>query len=533
MKKIWSLIKACMTNDMSIFKIKTTGKSKKEKFFIIGIVSLIFMLSTYSYADTLIEELTPNHLEYIALSVFTIFIAIFTLIEGVYKSGSMLFNSKDDDLLLSLPIKKSTILFVRIFKFYVFELLFSMLFTISLVICYALHVKVGFSFYVTSLIVCLLLPIIPIVISSIVGALITWISSKFRLKNIVQTVFTMILFLGLFYLSFNLNIFMERIVQNSSSIFEVISKVYYPAGAYASLAINFSFLALLKFIIFHLLLIFFFIFGLSKIYFNINSDVKKVKIGKKHNKRLVIKSSSQTKSLIKKELNTFFQTPVFIVNAGFGTLIFLIVIVAIIVKFDSVSSTFIDLNIMTRLPLYAVIILAMGSFTTSITSSMVSLEGRNYYLLKSLPVSARKVLMAKVFASMLLTVPFFTLGDILLFVRFKIQLISIILILLLTISMPLISHFIGLIMNLKFPKLEFENAAEVVKQSISSLVSVMIGFVLFTLTALLLYKLSKTSMSNEMALLILNVICLLIDASLYYYLIKRGTYLFNHLESKL
>ena len=68
MKKVVSLVKACMTSDMSIFKIKSKN-SKKNKG-LVFIVSFCFMFAIWSYANMLLEGLAPLHLQYIALSLF-------------------------------------------------------------------------------------------------------------------------------------------------------------------------------------------------------------------------------------------------------------------------------------------------------------------------------------------------------------------------------------------------------------------------------------------------------------------------------
>ena len=53
---------------------------------------------------------------------------------------------------------------------------------------------------------------------------------------------------------------------------------------------------------------------------------------------LNIKSNSVTLSLIRKELNTFFKIPVFIVNAGFGLVLFIIVSIVMVVKYNMIIS---------------------------------------------------------------------------------------------------------------------------------------------------------------------------------------------------
>ena len=108
---------------------------------------------------------------------------------------------------------------------------------------------------------------------------------------------------------------------------DLISKIYYPAGVYAKLIIEFKILDLLIFIINNISIFIVSIYILSKFYFKINSRMKKVITNKKINvTSLTIKSKNPILSLIKKELNTFFKTPVFIINSGFALVLFLIAI---------------------------------------------------------------------------------------------------------------------------------------------------------------------------------------------------------------
>ena len=104
MKKMMSLIKACMTSDMNLFKIKKKKNSKKASLLPLFIGGyLMFMI--WGYANTVFEKMSPSHMQYILLSIIAFGISIMTIVEGVYKSGPLIFNCKDDDLLLSLPIK--------------------------------------------------------------------------------------------------------------------------------------------------------------------------------------------------------------------------------------------------------------------------------------------------------------------------------------------------------------------------------------------------------------------------------------------
>ena len=97
-----------------------------------------------------------------------------------------------------------------------------------------------------------------------------------------------------------------------------------------------------------------------------------------------------------------------------------------------------------------------------------------------------------------------------------------------SVLVPLISHFIGLIVNLKFPKLDAENSTEVVKQSTSSFISVIIGMILLLINVFVITRILG-SVSSLIVLIALTIIYMIMDVILYLYLIKRSTIDFNKL----
>ena len=121
------------------------------------------------------------------------------------------------------------------------------------------------------------------------------------------------------------------------------------------------------------------------------------------------------------------------------------------------------------------------------------------------------------------------LGIIILFIRFKVSIIDCILLITLSILIPLISHFIGLIVNLKYPKLDAENDAEIVKQSTSSFVSVMIGMLLMIISIGFILSVAGT-MSSTLILFLSIVIFSIIDILLYLYLVNKSIKDFDNLS---
>ncbi len=536
MKKLYSLIRACMTSDMKIFKIKTK-KNSKSAALLPAFIALYLMFMIWGSANTMFEKLAPMHLEYLMLSLFVFGISFMTFMEGIYKISSLVFNCKDDQLLLSLPIKRRTVLFIRVFKLYVFEVLFNGLFLLPIMIAYIRWGSIDWTYFLTSLIMLLLLPIIPIVLSLIVGTITASLSSHFKYKNAAQIILSMSLILVILFVSYNMDGVLNYLISHATSLNDLITKIYYPAGIYAKLVTNFKLTDLLIFILINLLVFTIAIFILSKFYFKINTRMKSISTTKKVKiDSLTIKANNKTVSLIKKELNTFFKIPVFIVNAGFALVLFIIAIVMISLKFEAIMPFLTDpegMNlskdlILNNMSLIIFALLSVTAYLTSITNSVISLEGKNICILKSLPVKTKTILMSKIYSSLVITTPVLLLGSIILCIRFKISVLQSILLLILSILIPLVSHFIGILVNLKYPKLDYENSSEVVKQSTSSFVAVMIGMILLIITIVIITNIIGI-ISSTLILIAAVIIYLIINTILYLYLINKGVKEFNSL----
>lgn len=538
MKKLISLIKACMTSDMNV--IKVSGKKKGKSSIILPLILAGYlMFAIGSGTGVIFDILSKDNKAHLFLSVLAFSVSLLTFIEGIYKAGPLIFNCKDDDLLLSLPLKRGTIIFIRIFKFYLFEFLYNSLFLLPIMIAYIPFSSGDISYYVTSIIMLIMLPIIPIILSCLVGMVMSSISSRFKHKNLVQTVISMAVLLVVFYFSFNIKGTETYLVNNIASLSDKIGKFYYPAGVYGKLVSNFNIIDLIIFIIINLVIFGVSIFILSKSYFKINSRLKNVSTNKKsNNKEITYNRRSITKSLIKKEIKTFVSIPVFIINSGFALALFIALVVILVFKLDDLglmlekSNLEISLSkdlIMNNLSIVILILIIFTSFMTSITNSVISLEGRNINILKSLPVKVKTILMSKIYACLLITTPILLIGDIVLFIRCKTNLIEALLLVILSILMPLVSHFIGLLVNLKHPKLDAENYAEVVKQSTSSFIAVMIGMVLIMFSTGLSIFLA-TQLSAMSVLLVLTIAFGLLDLILYLRLVTKGVKNFNKLS---
>ena len=343
----------------------------------------------------------------------------------------------------------------------------------------------------------------------------------------------MLVILFSFYLSYNMDFIFNYIAKNATSINDFIIKLYYPAGVYAKLIITFNLFDLIIFILINCIVFILTIFILSIFYFKTNSRLKNINTSSNIRiDNLEIKSRPKISSLVRKELNTFFKIPVFIINSGFALVMYIVAVIGLCMKYNEtitlVKTYFPNMFLDNQLSTVIFILISFASFMTSITNSVISLEGKNINILKSLPISVKDILMSKIYAALIITTIPVIFGNIILFIRFRFSILEMILLILLSVFIPLVSHLLGLIINLKYPKLDYENSSEVVKQSTSSFLSVTLGMLLFIISIFAFVHLIAF-LTPVSLLLIILVVYVLIDIILYIYLIKVSIKDFNEL----
>lgn len=519
MKKLFSLLKAVLSQDMSMFKYKTGNNASKVKKTLFPIfLFLIVSLSISFYAYMIAEPLHKVNLTFVMLSMFLALVTILTFMSGIYKSQGILFEAKDNDLLFSLPIKRSSILFLRIFKLVLFQYIYNLMFLLPAFIVYIIFEHPGLKFYLISLLMTFLLPIIPTVISSIVGYLVKMISSKFKAKKVIQTILSLIVFLIIYILSLNLNNFIEDIATKATSINDMLTKIYYPIGAYIELINKFNILTLIKLILINTISLILFVYIGSKFYFKIIFRSKEIKTGsKKLKKNDLQEKRTPLKALTIKELKRYFSSPVYMFNTCFGLILILVMSIVLFIKGeasfkDLLKGMDFDINTTINLLFYG-IVLFVGTLT-SITSSSISLEGKTINITKSLPISEKMILKSKILMALIIESPFILISDLLFIIKFTPSITYIIILLLLSIITIVLSAIIGLLVNLKYPKLNASSDTEVVKQSASSMISVFIGITIAIISLLgINYFSDKYSL---MSLMSINVLILLITTVILY-----------------
>ncbi len=490
MNKFISLLKATMSGGLELFSYhgKTKQTQRTVPILLAILMSIAMLIGAIVFVSSFIEEGIDT---VIILPLYMMATVIIILTEGVNKSSDLLFKPRDNDTLLAMPLKKSTIILVRIIKFYIFELLYCLIFLLPAIIAYAVSTEVTASYPLVALIVLLLTPIIPIVLSCLAGLFISAISTKFKYTSLLQTILSLaiVLVFALLFLTANTSSGAEG--NSVLSISNTITEYYYPASAFVSLVADFNFVQLTIFVLVNSILLAATIFLISHYYFKIISRIAIIKHAERINQKYNFSRHGQTFAIIKKELIKYFSTPVLIVNTATGLALFLIAVGALCFKYDdivaAITTSVEDFpltpdELRTYLPTVTFIMIAFASLMTFITATMISLEGKAYNMLKTMPVSGVKVIMSKVLAATILIVPLTIAGGITMSIRFEFGIINTILILVAAIVMTLVTELIGILVNLKYARFDSENDAVAVRQSASILVATFSGLGMFLLT---------------------------------------------------
>lgn len=493
MKKLISILRATLAGDLNIFRFDSnknisTFKKIRNGFFA-TLLALLLLFTAFEYAYLIAEPLHKVGLTFIMLTLYMIVATVIIFMEGIYKSQGILFDAKDNDMLFSMPIKKSIIFAARLIKLLAFQYIFAVIIAVPAFAVYAYFENPGLNFYLMSLVMLILLPIIPTILACIFGYIVKALSSLFKKKNAIQLLLSVIFTAGLMIISFKTQDFLTNIAEKASSINDFITKIYYPVGLYIELIQKFDVTKLLILIGINLISAIVYVYLFSMLYFKIVSKLSETSAKSNYSLRnKQYKKSTQLKALFKKEFKRYLSSPIYIFNTIFGVLMILAFTIGVSINFEG-TINFVAKSEGAQLPMDQVMIyfpkiyicLLMFSIPTiAITASSISLEGKSFEITKSLPVSTKKIFLSKILVSDLISIPIILLSTIFLTVKMQFTLIDSIVAIAICVIMPNIIAFLGLIINLKFPLLNAKSDTVVVKQSLSSIVAIFGGLAVRT-----------------------------------------------------
>ncbi|MEG1204625.1 MAG: hypothetical protein RSE00_05165 [Clostridia bacterium] len=480
MNKLWILFKNIMFNTYKFNKKSNRGAGLKGIGSIFSIVFIVLIMvlyaSLYSYIG--MKFLQPYNLEkYIPILFFLLGqIAVFMLSINSAKAG--LFDSKDNDLVFSMPIKPGIILSSRLLSLIIPCYIVSIAVFIPSVIVYSILVNVSPIFYIVNILISLLLPIIPIILASIIGYIVAFFASKSQKSKIVETIVTFVIFFGVMISITSIQTLAMKFVQNVAAVELIINKYLPLIGLMQKALFEYSILSLVVFALVNLGLFVLYVLILSKGYIKLTMKLNEIKV-KRTNKKETFEKSNKMSALVKREFKRYYSTPIYIFNTFTGVLMFVMLTIFVLISGPDTLSKMFSIELSQKI--LPAIIAAVASFMIAMsntTCSSISLEGKSFWILKSLPITTKEVLKSKIILNVLVVLPLIAICIIALAIYFKIGIIATILLLIIATLECFVISLFGLLTNLKYPNLNFVTEAQVVKQSMSSFVSIMVPTVI-------------------------------------------------------
>lgn len=467
------------------------------------------MISIGSVFYSLAEILRMIGLDWLYFAMISIFIFLFTFVGSVFSSQNLIFNAKDNDLLLSMPIPPFYILVSRILLLFILNMMYGLLIAVPAIAVY--FIISGFS--AVTLILFIIATLLIIIFSSSVTGFLGWlialVSSRFKKNNLIQTVLSLVFFGVYFIFCMNMQGYIEKLIQNGEVIANTIKNYLPPFYYFGIICTEHSPKALIALALISIIPFALACLLISKSFFKITAGKKSALKRKYVEKEL--KVSSVKSALLRKELSKFFSLPIYVLNSSTGCLMHIIftgMLVYqgrdIIANIEMMSGGAFDVKSYVPVVISAVIGLCSSMVNTTAVST--SLEGNRINLVRSMPVTSDDFFFAKAAANLVIGTPTLVVCATVLFFVFGVSPLTAALTLATLLLFFAMTTFINLTANICMPRFTWASEAVIIKQSGSVLVGMLSGFAA-TMVVFIPYFVLADKISANVYLLCAALVC--------------------------
>ena len=499
----------------SYFRNRKTGKLKKgfSAFGNCVFYFLIYICLSFSFFGiTMGTRIYVNTKDtmwvmFTIMSFLTIFASTFI---NMFITKGILFDAKDNETLLSLPIKDSHIIIARMLNVFINTLIYVAMIWIPTMVNYQIFYGFDVIALIYGLVLYLLISLIVSSLSCLFGYLISLLFKKIKVKSLFESLFTLV-FLALYYVVyFNINKIMNSLLADLNKLELAMKTKGIILYSIAMAATGDS-----KYLVIAILL------GLAIFavcFILIISRYRKLLIAnptskKKEFKGRYSKQSSPQRTLINKELKHFFSNSTYTINCGFAVVIFSVAIIALLIFRNKIAEFLIVVKEIPMLDnslpvlLLSMICLLVGMDSLSVPA--VSLEGKNYWIIRSLPVPTYDVLNSKRLLQFRMhVIPTAILAVLCTFV-FNMEENTQIIFTICCVEACSFISFVDLLIGIKTATLKWNDEVTVIKQSGGTFIAIFGDMIVYTAIALGYVFFINKYLNTEMFMLCLLAIFLL------------------------
>lgn len=472
-----------------------------------------------------LSEAGLDWLYFVMTGIVAIFFGVFGSVFNTYAS---LYCAKDNEFLLAMPIPPYAILAVRLFGVWIWSFIYEALVFIPSLIAYWVFCSPTVYAVIFGIVVMLVISVLVLTLSCILGWVVAKISAKLKNKSFITVIISLIFF-GVYYIiCFRATEIVESLIANADAIGEKLKSIYpiYVMGRAcvgdALSALIFTLIVLVLFAVVY--------FVLSHSFIKITTYNKGET--KKKYKEKQEKAKSSAGALLFKESRRFFSSATYMLNCALGTVLLPVVAILAVINKDRITAVldvFSDMGVFSDLAvLIGCGVMCIIASMNDITAPSVSLEGKNLWILQSLPVSPWDVLKAKLKLHIIISeIPVLLCSAAMIFILRPGILLSVLLVVIPAMFVCLSAMF-GLCLNLKSPNLKWTSESIPVKQSLPVAVSLFGGWA-FVLILGGIYFLLGRFLAVQTYLIICAAIIILASACLFVWLKNKGSKIFANL----
>ncbi|MDO4565728.1 MAG: hypothetical protein Q4B42_00190 [Oscillospiraceae bacterium] len=515
MMRLKALVRVSFMQLVSGFKTPSARRSGKttSSYGSLAFLGFILLYISVMYSGMFTEALREAGRPELIFLLMSISSAAMLLLLFAFSAGAALFGGRDSEMLLALPVSTFEIMLSKTLALFLENLFACYLLMLPATVIYM--TGAGEASLLLLIMVIITTPLLALISSSLtmlVGAAVTWLGSKTKGNKLAANIFYLVFFAAVLYFSFNLNSLLPNLAQQAGALMESPPWYFLPFVLFSRAVFGdfaaFGLLLLGSLAVFALLTC---LFGRG--YKSITSAMRSAKT-RSDFKLSSVRSSSQMTALIRREGQRLYSTPIYLFNTCFGLLILLGLSVYATIERAQLAA-FLSEAFGAGSGLSAALVaggvcLLIGTVCTSSVS--LSLERNTLWILKESPLEAEEIFFSKALFNMTLCLPVALISCLSLGLALSLSALEILLCFLLAAAVNAMVSFFGVLINLKFPKLDAYNDVIIVKQSMAAVIPIFGSmFIIGAVTALYLTLLSRFLSFPAFALL-----CILLLASLSY-----------------
>lgn len=507
-------------------------KKKSSALLTVGIVLLVIYVAGCLFLlfgmlfGALCQPLCEAGLNWLYFAIMGIVGILLSFIGSVMMTKSQLYDAKDNELLLSMPISPGQILAGRLLSLLLLNYVYQSFVMIPAGVIYRIMEGFSGTQQISFLVVFLLLPFISLTLSCILGWVLAVVSSRIPMRHIVSLVIFVAFMGGYFYVYSKITVYMQWLLNHGADLAAAVRKSLYPVYHLGLAVGEGNPVSLLLFALCTLIPAGLVAALLTKSFIHIATTKRGQTRVKYREGRL--KAGGIERALFRKELSRFGTNSMYMMNAAIGSIFMILLAAAAIIKWNDITPY------LQKIPeeYYGVggaMILAGLTSMNFVSAPSISVEGKNLWIAKTLPVPTIELLLAKVKLHVLVgEVPSIAAG-ILLNILLPMDILSRIMIFLLPFCFNVTIGFLGIILNLRFPKLDWVNETVAVKQGMSPFLSMILSMVFIAAPAAGYIALFVMNMSCGFFMIVHCIILTAASVGMYFYLKENGSRRFMEL----